>query len=165
MRQARELGHVCVLGLLMAVACGPSRNVRQGAPGSAPREDGEKVIKYDVDVVEDDSDCHANVPYKRSTETMTVEWYTDRDVTMFVRGGLYQKDLTLDDKGEYTEAAAEGPCLVGSNVWGRLNKEEGQSVAVCKKHDCTVRVTSTAHRHGTNASPDGGMTTEDGGAP
>lgn len=136
-------------------ACGPGTGVETHPGGSAPAADGERVIDYDVDVEEDDTRCNARVPYKYSTEHMTIEWHTDHDITMYARGGLYQKELTLDDHGNYSDDGTAGVCLPGSTVNGRLTREGGEALAICKKRDCDVYFKSKARR--VIAQPDAGI--------
>jgi len=163
MRCACGRSGVAVVSLASLLACAPEGDVRTGAAGDEPPEDGERVIKYDVEVEEDDTRCNAQVPYKYSTEQMTVEWHTDHDITMYARGGIYQKDLTLDDNGEYTDDGAAGPCLPGSTVWGRITREEGVGTAICKKADCDVHFNTRARRR--IAAPDAGVPADGGGMP
>jgi len=134
-------------GVLLAglLACG-GRGEQKVYSATPPKDDGEKVIRYHVDVVEDDSDCGARVPIKRSTEEMVVEWHTDVDVTLYSRGGLYTTDLTLDDDGTYTQDGRAGPCLWGSSVKGRITRRDGEAHVRCIKADCTVLIDSKALR-------------------
>jgi hypothetical protein len=145
--------------ILGTLACLPPRDGPHLTTHPLPPEDGYRVILYDVHLVEDDSDCHAHTPIKESDETLLVEWVTHRDVTMYARGGLYQTDVTLDDRGEYTYDGTGGVCLWGSNVWGRLDKDRGEGRLVCKKVNCTVVIRTVAVRH---VDPDGGVAPDAG---
>ncbi|MEW5852445.1 MAG: hypothetical protein AB2A00_26900 [Myxococcota bacterium] len=111
-----------------------------------PVEDGEKVIRYDIDVLEDDSRCGASEPYKRSQEEMVVEWHTLREITIYLRGGLYQGDAHLDENGHFERSGQGGPCRVGSTFKGRLDKQGGEGEILCRKRDCDVIITFTGQR-------------------
>lgn len=143
---------VGVLGVvLQGVGC-----ARQGPEirsGEAPPPDGDRVIYYDVDVLEDDSRCGANTPYKESKEVLIAEWFTDKDVTLYARGGLFETDVTLDDQNRYRYDGTGGPCIPGSWVDGWLNKQEGEGTMYCRKVDCEVYIHSKARR----MHPDAGV--------
>ena len=133
-------------------ACGCLPVGPQLAHHPVPQEDGESVILYDVHIVEDDRDCGARIPIKESDETLLVQWWTDREITLYARGGIYQVDVTLDERGEYQYDGTQGPCLPGSWVWGRLDRQRGESRLLCHKRDCDVPIQSYATRR----VPDGG---------
>ncbi|MEW5855028.1 MAG: hypothetical protein AB2A00_40000 [Myxococcota bacterium] len=137
--------------LLMAgatlVACAPqggSMVIQTYKP--VPQEDGTHVILYDIDVVEDDRDCGAAVPFKESQEEMIVEWHTDELVTVYLREGLYQADATLDDEGRFQRSGEGGPCLVGSTFKGRMDRERGEGEILCRKRECDVLITFQGHK-------------------
>lgn len=126
-----------------------------------PPEDGERVIRYLIDVTEDDSRCGADVPYKYSQEQMVVEWHSNRHITIFLREGLYQAEGDLDDNGRYEHRGTAGPCGIGSYIKGRLDRQSGEGEMMCRRVDCDIYVYLSGHRM--EEQPDGG--TADGGEP
>ena len=141
-------------GVLVAVvAAGCARQGPQVRSGEAPEPDGDRVISYDVDVLEDDSRCGARVPYKESKEVLIAQWHTDRDVTLYARGGLFETDVSLDDANRYRYDGTGGPCIPGSWVDGWLNKQEGEATLYCRKVDCEVYIYNKARRSVPDAGP------------
>lgn len=160
---------LCCGAVALCWACLPGQTTQRIYSGDPPEPDGYNIIAYDVDVLEDDSDCGANTPYKRSHELMIVEWHSNHDVTIYTRGGLFATDASLDERGEYRYSGTGGPCLPGSHAWGRLDRQYGEGRLTCYKRECTVVITSEAFARPPDfdagvAPDDGGMSSGDGGA-
>jgi hypothetical protein len=148
-----EWATAMLVGVMVPACAASSHDGTLGAHHPVPVEDGERVLAYDVAVLEDDTRCSAKIPYKHSEEELLVEWHSPNQITMYMRGGIYQVEVTLDENGAYAYDGAQGRCLPGSSVWGRIDRESGETQAWCHKLDCDVYFTSTATRRVDGGTP------------